>query len=178
MSRLSLLTAVTLTVLLALNGCASKTVDNAVNSPTAATVDESQSVSSASSGTGVQSEPVSSAAAATLSTLDGKKLEMVYFDYDAFTLKPAARQALERNAAWLLANPPVKVIIEGHCDERGSDEYNLALGERRAVAVKHYLTTLGVATERLATISYGEERPAIEGQGETAWSKNRRVEFK
>lgn len=178
MSRFSILTAIALAALLILGGCASKTAGNAINAPVAATIDESHGEAAASAITGVQSQPVAAPSAATLSTLDGRKLETVYFDYDAFTLKPAARQALERNATWLQANPAVKLVIEGHCDERGSDEYNLALGERRALAVKGYLTTLGVVAERLATISYGEERPAVEGQSEAAWSKNRRAEFK
>jgi peptidoglycan-associated lipoprotein len=75
-------------------------------------------------------------------------------------------------------NPEVNVTIEGHCDERGSDEYNLALGERRAKAVKSYLAALGIAPDRLSTISYGEEMPATVGRDESAWSKNRRAEFK
>jgi len=178
MYRFSILAAVALAPLLILGGCASKTASNAINPPTAATIDEAHSEAAASASTGVQSESVPAPAAVTLSTLDGRKLEAVYFDYDAFTLQPVARQTLERNATWLQANPMVKVVIEGHCDERGSDEYNLALGERRALAVKSYLTTLGVTDVRLATVSYGEERPAVEGHGETAWSRNRRAEFK
>jgi peptidoglycan-associated lipoprotein len=172
MNRFSIAATALLATLLMLGGCASKTNKNqATPTPAAATSSEA-----------TPAEPrqatASAPAAATVATLDGRSLETVYFDYDAFTLKPAARQALERNAAWLQANPTVKVTIEGHCDERGSDEYNLALGERRALAVKSYLTTLGVAAERLATISYGEERPAVVGHDESAWSKNRRGEFK
>jgi peptidoglycan-associated lipoprotein len=175
MMRKSIFAAVALSALLIFSGCASKTATDAINSPSTATATNE---ASALSSTSVLSEQVSAPSSATLSTLDGRALETVYFDYDAFTIKPGARQALERNAAWLNAKPSIRVTIEGHCDERGSDEYNLALGERRAIAVKYYLVNLGIAAERLITISYGEERPAVDGQGETAWSKNRRVEFK
>lgn len=178
MYRFSILTPVALAALLILSGCASKTANNVINPPTAASAEASSSETSATAGTGVQSAPIPASSAATMSTLDGRQLETVYFDYDAFTLQSAARQVLERNAAWLQANPTVKVVIEGHCDERGSDEYNLALGERRALTVKNFLTTLGVNAERLATISVGEEQPAVEGHDEAAWSKNRRAEFK
>ena len=107
------------------------------------------------------------------------ELEKLYFDYDSYSLSPAARESLSRGSEYLLRkNPSVKVQIEGHCDERGSDEYNMALGEKRAKAAYDYLTSLGVPAARLSTISYGEEKPAESGQDETAWAKNRRVEFK
>ena len=107
------------------------------------------------------------------------ELEKLYFDYDSYSLSPVARESLSRGSEYLLRkNPSVKVQIEGHCDERGSDEYNMALGEKRAKAAYDYLTSLGVPAERLSTISYGEEKPAESGQDETAWAKNRRVEFK
>jgi peptidoglycan-associated lipoprotein len=105
-------------------------------------------------------------------------LERVHFDFDQFTLSPEARDTLAKNAAYLQANPDLKVRIEGHCDERGSDEYNLALGERRAKAAKDYLVSLGVAENRLDIISYGEEMPLDPGHNEEAWAKNRRDEFK
>lgn len=105
------------------------------------------------------------------------QLETVYFDFDQSDLRQDSRDALSRNAALLLKRAAQKVTIEGHCDERGTDEYNLALGERRAKAVAAYLTTLGVKAERIATISYGEEKPKVQGSDEAAWSKNRRAEF-
>jgi len=176
MQRIALLTVITLAALLCFGGCAKKAVD-ATPSPVAPVAAAPSGEAAATAGAEAQSQPVATAAA-TLSTQDGSKLETIYFDYDSFTLQPAARQALERNAAWMRTNPTVKVTIEGHCDERGSDEYNLALGDRRARAVKSYLTTLGIDGERLATISYGEERSAVVGHDETAWSKNRRAEFK
>lgn len=106
------------------------------------------------------------------------ELQPIFFEFDQYTLSPQARQTLADNAAFLKARPQVKVLIEGHCDERGSDEYNLALGERRARATQDYLLSLGIAPERLSTISYGEERPLEAGSNEAAWSKNRRAEFR
>lgn len=104
-------------------------------------------------------------------------LEKVYFDFDAADLSEQARAALTKDAGLLQKQPATKVRIEGNCDERGSAEYNLALGERRAVSAKKYLVTLGIAEGRLSTISYGKERPAVQGHDEAAWAKNRRDEF-
>jgi peptidoglycan-associated lipoprotein len=106
------------------------------------------------------------------------QLTRIYFDFDQFTLSSAARDTLAANAAIINAAPGVKVRIEGHCDERGSDEYNLALGEKRAQATRDYLVSLGVAGDRLETISYGEELPLDPASNEDAWAKNRRAEFK
>jgi len=111
-----------------------------------------------------------------LATVAG--LQRIQFAYDQHTLSDQAREILSGNAAWMKANPGAKVVIEGHCDERGSDEYNLALGERRALAAQSYLVSLGIDAGRLSTISYGEERPLAPGQGEEAWVQNRRAEFK
>jgi peptidoglycan-associated lipoprotein len=104
-------------------------------------------------------------------------MEPVYFPFDSSVLGPDATEALRRNSAYLKDNPRATVQVEGHCDERGSTEYNLGLGERRANAAKNYLVTLGVERERISIVSYGEERPADPGRGETAWAKNRRAEF-
>lgn len=105
-------------------------------------------------------------------------LETVYFDFDKSDLRQDARDALSKNSEALLKKiADAKVQIAGHCDERGSDEYNLALGDRRAKSVAQYLTTLGVKADRISTISYGKEKPAVEGNNEAAWSKNRRAEF-
>ncbi len=101
--------------------------------------------------------------------------DRVFFDFDSYDLKPEARATLERQAAWLKANPGVKVVIEGHCDERGTREYNLALGERRANAAREYLISLGVDPNRMTTISYGKERPVAFGHNEAAWAQNRRA---
>lgn len=101
----------------------------------------------------------------------------VYFGFDEYTLDSAGQDRAKAVADYMKANPSAVVQIEGHCDERGSIEYNLALGERRAQAVKNYLTTLGVDGSRLPTISYGEEKPVADGHDEDAWTKNRRAEF-
>ena len=105
-------------------------------------------------------------------------LERVYFPFDQFTLTNKARRVLDANAIILKSSPALKVSIEGHCDSRGSDEYNLALGERRAHVVKNYLVSLGIGSDRFETISYGEELPADSAMTESAWAMNRRTEFK
>jgi peptidoglycan-associated lipoprotein len=104
--------------------------------------------------------------------------ERIYFDFDKSELKPEARAILTKKAEWLRKNPQFSVKIEGNCDERGTNEYNLALGERRANAAMKFLNALGVSANRISTISYGEERPADPRHNEEAWAKNRRDEFK
>lgn len=104
--------------------------------------------------------------------------ETIYFDFDSSDLSKSARDTLTRSAEVLMkAQKAAKIRIEGNCDERGSAEYNLALGERRAKAAAKYLANLGVQQDRLTTISYGKEKPAVQGNDEAAWSKNRRDEF-
>lgn len=105
------------------------------------------------------------------------RLFPVYFDFDKSSIRDDMKPVLEKDAEWLKKNPAVKIKIEGHCDERGSDEYNLALGERRSQSAKNYLANLGINSNRLSTISYGEEKPADTGHDEAAWTKNRRAEF-
>ncbi len=104
-------------------------------------------------------------------------LMRVNFEYDQYVLTAGARATLKNNAAYLNAKG-ARVQIEGHCDERGSDEYNLALGEKRALAVKNYLVSLGVPANRMSIISYGEEIPLVMASTEEAWAQNRRAEFK
>lgn len=103
-------------------------------------------------------------------------MPIIYFDYDQSTIRSEGRSALQK-AAEMMKKEKMTLTIEGHCDERGSSEYNLALGERRAQAVKSYLRTLGVGGNSLSTISFGEERPADSGSNETAWARNRRAEL-
>ncbi len=105
-------------------------------------------------------------------------LERVHFAFDQYTLDTDAMKTLTENAMYIKANPDLKVVIEGHTDQRGSDEYNLALGEKRAQAAKNYLVSLGIAPGRLSIISYGEELPLDSSNTEEAWAKNRRAEFK
>lgn len=104
-------------------------------------------------------------------------LKKVYFGYDSYILTGEARDTLHANYLWLAKNPAAKIRIEGHCDERGSDDYNLALGENRARTAMKYLMTLGISSDRLSTISFGEEKPTVIGHDDTAWVMNRRVEF-
>ena len=102
----------------------------------------------------------------------------ILFDYDQFSLTPQARATLDGIAEWMKNNPRKMLMIEGHCDDRGTNEYNLALGDRRANSAKTYLAQLGVDSARIYTISYGEERPIATGRTEAAWAQNRRGEFK
>jgi peptidoglycan-associated lipoprotein len=104
-------------------------------------------------------------------------LRDVNFDFERYDLSAEARDILKGHAAWLKANPPVRVEIEGHCDERGTSEYNLALGAKRAESVKRYLIDLGISPSTLSTISYGEELPLCKEQTEACWAKNRRAHF-
>jgi peptidoglycan-associated lipoprotein len=101
--------------------------------------------------------------------------DRVFFDTDSYTLDARARAVLDAQAQWLNAHPNVRVTIEGHCDERGTREYNLALGDRRANAVRDYLQSRGVSPARMQTISWGKERPAVDGHDENAWAQNRRA---
>ena len=118
------------------------------------------------------------AAARNAERAAAKGLERIHFDFDQYVLTDAARSTLVNNAGLLRSAPAVKVLIEGHCDERGSDEYNLALGEKRALATKNYLVSLGVVAERMSVISYGEEMPLDSAHNKAAWAKNRRANFK
>lgn len=104
--------------------------------------------------------------------------ESIYFDFDKSELLPAARESLKKNADYLRTNGDLSVLVEGNCDERGTVEYNLALGERRAAAVRDYYSYLGIAKERVALISYGKEKPVDPGHNEAAWAKNRRADTK
>lgn len=104
-------------------------------------------------------------------------LQDVYFEFDKFDLTPESRAALQRYSEVLKTNSDVQILVEGHCDERGTEEYNIGLGEKRAQAVHDYLVNLGVSASRLKTISYGESRPKVDGHDEEAWAQNRRAHF-
>ena len=120
-------------------------------------------------------------ARANISALDDPQsplsVRVIYFEYDSSDIRPEYRQTVEAHATYLTANPSTTLTLEGHADERGSREYNLALGERRAQSIKRQMTLLGASTNQIRTVSYGEERPSIDGHDETAWSENRRVEI-
>jgi peptidoglycan-associated lipoprotein len=104
-------------------------------------------------------------------------LKDIYFDFDSHNLRADARDTLRSNAEWLKSDVAARVEIEGHCDDRGTNEYNLALGAKRAQAAKDYLSTLGIAADRLSTISYGEEIPVCKEENESCWQRNRRARF-
>jgi peptidoglycan-associated lipoprotein len=106
-----------------------------------------------------------------------KPLAMVFFDFDKYDIRPDARPVLEQDAAWLNKFKTAKVLIEGHADERGTEDYNLALGEKRAKSVMDYLVSMGIAPDRMKVISYGKSQPLDPGHDEAAWQKNRRVQF-
>jgi peptidoglycan-associated lipoprotein len=134
--------------------------------------------SSSTSGTNASTTPT----AATGAVQPGSREDFmknvgdrVFFDFDKSDIKPEGRQILQRQADWLKKYPNVTVTVEGHCDDRGTREYNLALGERRATAAKKLLVALGVPAARISTISYGKERPAVVGDNEAAWAQNRRA---
>ena len=157
-------------------GCAKKPAP----SDTMGSMDTGVTQESTQQDTGFQEQAIQETPAAETMTQGTQVtgLERVFFDFDQYTLTPEAREVLANNAIYMKNNPGVKVVIEGHCDERGSDEYNLALGERRAAAAKSYMVSLGIPADRMTIISYGEEIPLDPRNTEEAWAKNRRAEFK
>jgi peptidoglycan-associated lipoprotein len=160
--RWSFLAVFTLGLIVALSSCSKKDVkqDEPIINP-------SGDAGAASAGNGSESGNAS----------DTGELNTAYFDFDSFKLNNEARDALKKDADWLKSNANATVQIEGHCDERGTTEYNLALGEKRANAARSYLLKLGITKSRLSVISYGKERPADPGHDESAWGKNRRAAF-
>ncbi|MCL2473825.1 MAG: peptidoglycan-associated lipoprotein Pal [Alphaproteobacteria bacterium] len=138
-------------------------------------VNEGDAGRSGQQGYGQGQHGVSSATPGTMEDMVVNVGDRVFFAFDRSDLKPDAQDTLDRQAAWLKKFGGVKVIIEGHADERGTREYNLALGERRATAAKNYLVAAGVAASRISTVSYGKERPAVAGSNEAAWAQNRRA---
>ncbi|MFW5486951.1 MAG: peptidoglycan-associated lipoprotein Pal [Desulfovibrio sp.] len=103
---------------------------------------------------------------------------MIHFDFDSYQLKPEARELLQRKAEYLKSFPQLRLVVEGYCDDRGTEEYNLALGERRARAAYEFLVLLGISPDRMSIVSYGEEDPVDPGNNEVAWAKNRRDQFR
>ena len=125
----------------------------------------------------VKEAPTTTADEGKSATMPLVSLENIYFDFDSYVLSAQARETLTRNADLIKKNAAVNIQITGNCDERGSDEYNLALGEKRAKAAMNYLTTLGVSASRLSVISYGKEKPVCTESTEECWQKNRRDDF-
>ena len=135
----------------------------------------SSDVSSSEEGTITESSPESaSITPGSQEDLIVNVGDRVFFNYDSADLDSDAQELLQDQVAWLKQYSDVSVIVEGHCDERGTREYNLALGEKRAQSVKNYLISLGISSERISTISYGKERPAVVGSNDGAWAQNRR----
>ncbi len=161
---------------LLLSACANSNTNTGEldNTPTEPTVTEPQEPVTAKPTEAVDSESMMEDQG-TQSSLDAAAdASLVYFGYDRYDLSSDARASLQAQATWLKAHGGVRITVEGHCDERGTREYNLALGDRRANSVKNYLVALGVDPSRIHTVSYGKERPAVTGSGESSWSKNRR----
>lgn len=165
--------------------CAKKTVQTGTTSPS---YSSGSGMASSSSATDAEREAKERALAeAQLKEAQAKEAAMkakemfqneyLYFEFDSSALTSAAQAILKKKALWIKANPFADIIIEGHCDERGTNEYNLALGDRRANSAKTFLIDLGISPAKLTTISYGEERPLDMGHNEEAWAKNRRAQF-
>ncbi len=179
---------VCLTVIVALVGCGRKVVstqDTLSKAP-----DDQPTVAGSGSDQGWREEDIAGpsdqapGSADEFTTADGVLMNRerfinadIFFEFDSSTISTEAEAILRAKAEWMQRNPSLAIVIEGHCDNRGTTEYNLALGERRAEGVKRFLIDLGVSETRIRTISYGEERPLDRGDGEAAWSKNRRAHF-
>ena len=170
--RFSLVTAFAAALLLA--ACSTPSEEKASTSGTGTS---GTTTTQTSPSAGTQSSTIPGPAAGSQEELTVEVGDRVFFDFDKYNIRPDQRGTVEALAAWLDTNPSVTLTIEGHCDERGTREYNLALGERRANSVRDYLVALGINPARLSTVSYGEERPAVLGSNESAWAQNRRGVF-
>lgn len=159
--------------LLLLNACANTDKGALNNASTDPVIEDTTSETMGTPREGVDEETMGGSEAGSQEELDNVAGSLIYFGYDRYDLSSDARSALQAQARWMEGNSSY-VTVEGHCDERGTREYNLALGDRRANAVKNYLVALGVSSSRIRTVSYGKERPAVIGTGSTAWAKNRR----
>lgn len=153
---------------LALSACSSKSSTGAGAADTSATTGQTVQVE--------RVDPAVTAAEQMRQKMEALRREnTVYFDFDRATIRPEFAEVLQAHGEFLRSNPSVRVTIEGHTDERGTPEYNIALGERRALSVVQYLQNLGVSAGQLSTVSYGEEKPAVRGTNEAAYAKNRRA---
>jgi peptidoglycan-associated lipoprotein len=174
--RIKLFSAMVITVMVLLAGCASKVKLNEVpvedKSSSSVNVDPSLNAKAGNGVTNVQAQSLSGMNAGPVG-VD----KIVYFDYDSYTIRPEAQPAIAAHAKFLAANKSLKVSLEGHTDERGGREYNLALGQKRADAVRKALSLLGVSESQMESVSFGKEKPAAMGSDEVAFAKNRRVEI-
>src|SRR5918994_4001523 len=166
-----------LTAVVTLAGCSSTTAKPEVSStaPVSPAAESKKQPTSAARDSGTTSSLNALQRGESTATPASSPMKDVYFDFDSYALRADARETLKANWTWLKANSAAQVQIEGHCDERGTTEYNLVLGSKRAQSVKDYLVTLGTAADRLSTISYGEEVPVCRDQNEGCWQKNRRA---
>ncbi len=162
--RASVIALATLSLIVGLSACSKKDV-------------KEDEAAFNSSGGGLPAESAGTTGAGEAGGVASSDLQTVYFAFDSYKLGNDSRAVLKKSAAWMKENSAASIQIEGHCDERGTTEYNLALGERRANTVKEYMTRLGVEGSKVSVISYGKERPADAGHDETAWAKNRRASF-
>jgi peptidoglycan-associated lipoprotein len=171
--------SVALLALIALAGCSSTTANpDLASSRSAKPGTETRAKTTAVN----KGSPISSSLEAlqrgeSTATPASSPLQEIYFEFDRYDLRADARETLKANAGWLKSNPWARIEVEGHADERGTNEYNLALGAKRAQAPKDYLTALGVSAERVSTISYGEEIPVCREHSDGCWQKNRRGRF-
>lgn len=176
--RTKLSIAFILALSLLVSACASRTVEtqagaDGADGTTGSGADGTGSDSNTLGGSSIDSASISGSGSA----IDPLTQRTVYFEYDSSTLSDEARLIIEAHAAYISDNPGLNVSLAGHADERGSREYNLALGERRSKSVEQLMNGLGVDGARMQVVSFGEEAPAVEGSNEAAWSQNRRVEI-
>lgn len=173
------LSAILFSSVFLLNGC-SPTAANRADESTSVTTPGDVASSADQSKSGAYGDSMTSSSLDALrkgeAATEGP-LKNIYFEFDQYTLSAEAREVLKANAKWLKTNPSARVEIEGHCDPRGTNEYNLALGAKRAQSARDYLTTLGVTADRLKTVSYGEEIPVCKEQTEECWQRNRHARF-
>ena len=180
-SKLIVMSLVISTALIA--GCAKRPATTAASAP--APTGTAATTGSTGGATQVTAAPPTAAPQAPATTARPSpkeftaipELKPIYFDFDKYDIRPGDAKVLDANAQWLKSNSEQLVLIEGHCDERGTNEYNLALGERRAKSTMNYLVSQGVQASRITIISYGEERPVCTQHNEECWSKNRRAQF-
>jgi len=170
---------------LMITGCAKRPATTAATAAAPAPTPRAATPAPSASAPSAAAAPAAAAAAAPAQTprpsprefMAVAALKEVYFDFDKYDIRPEDAKTLDANAAWLKSNADNLVLIEGHCDERGTNEYNLALGERRAKATMNYLVSQGIQANRITIISYGEERPVCNEKTEACWAKNRRANF-
>jgi peptidoglycan-associated lipoprotein len=186
-TRASQLIVVSLVISAALlAGCAKRPATTAASAPAPSGTAATSGPTGGATASTPPSAPPTTAAPATPGTtarpspkefMAIPELKPIYFDFDKYDIRPGDAKVLDANAQWLKSNADQLVLIEGHCDERGTNEYNLALGERRAKSTMNYLVSQGVQASRITIISYGEERPVCTEHNEECWSKNRRAQF-